>query len=169
MSQVNHVEFLTSQTNLVSSGKHDNTIMQWRIVFGDVNEQGIKSGIFDRSKFDFSSTDDVSSARSTSLGHRRVRSSEPTMNAKIWNPFDRSISVSPRSTAVQNLDDDYPSKPIKLDRSEINQYMKRYGGGAYQRSVSRQKSEDFLREYSVVRPVSRERKKMRSEGSLPKL
>eukprot|EP00794_Sanderia_malayensis_P015205 gene15205-16775_t len=177
VSDVNNVSFLPSQSHLVSSGQHNNTVIQWRIAFGNIYEQGIKSGIFPRSaKINDNDINNiigerVSSSRGTTpkLGHRRVRSVEPRRMTFDVNPFQGSGSVSPRKSSIKCWDGDYPSRQVKLQPFEIRKHLQKTG--ACEHIVALRKSKGFLQDYNVVGPITKERQKKTSkEGkSFPKI
>ncbi len=165
VSNVNHVRFLASEVGIVSSGQLDNTVMQWKIVFGNAYEQGIRNGVFQR-RFvdrDVSNEGRLSSRRTTKLGHRRVRSTEPCTMTSEQDLLKRSSSVSPRQVGIENLEDRYPNKQTRMDAFEIQKHLKRTGTCGH--ILALQKSRDFVRDYNVVRPVSKERRRKKSEDA----
>ena len=154
---------------MVSAGQFDNAVMQWRIVFGRAEETGIRSGYFRRNTIEEQNETRFFRERSLSLGHRRIRGSESPRVSED-DPFARPISVSPRKTGVEKIDDDYPNKATRMGREEINEYLNRSGKGMYPREVAYHKSNEFLDDYAVFTPVTTEQKKKRNqERTLPYL
>ena len=76
--------------HLISSGRFDNAVMQWRIALGKAQERGIKHGIFSRAQLasGAAGSGDLTTRRMSQLGHRKVRSFQ------ISPPIDKDLPYS---------------------------------------------------------------------------
>lgn len=103
--------------------------------------------------------------QASSVGHRKLRRADSrTSSSSERDPFARPTSTSLKATGVEKIADDYREKTKRMSQDEIQEYLNGTGKGVLQRDVALRKSHDFLAEYNVQGPVTKEQKQRRKQG-----
>ena len=129
---------------LLTAGRHDHAIIQWRITLGDAHEQGTGKGYFkpvygyDRIHEDKPSDEIADSPRTSTYtsGHRRVRKQDSLVSPR----------TTVKQTSIKNLDQDYYNKPAQMDQSQMQDYLAQTGRGMSGREVALERSQEFVAE-----------------------
>jgi len=168
VGRVNKVCFLPSGVHLLSSGQYDNAVVQWRIVFGKLNNASWKTGFIREHTIEDTTDGRLTGRELSSMGHRKMRQADSQTSSTIENdPFARPSSVVIKRTGVENIPDDYYHRKKVMSPQEIQENLQQSGTGVSEQDIVLQKSRSFLQNYTVMTPITKEQKHQRKQGRIP--
>ncbi|XP_065061428.1 echinoderm microtubule-associated protein-like 1 [Rhopilema esculentum] len=164
VGSITKVCFLPSKLHLVSVGRYDNAVMQWRITLRNTDDIGIKSSYYRERTMEDQIEGKSSREKSSSFGHRRIRGSE----SRLSGPFSRTGLHRAKGSSVENIPNDYNNVLKRMDTDQMQDFLHRSGVGLSETELAVNKSIDYLEDYAVISPITKEQKQKRQrKGSLP--
>ena len=164
VGSITKVCFLPSELHLVSVGRYDNAVMQWRITLRKTDDIGMKGSYYRERTMEDQIEGKSSRERSSSFGHRRIRGSD----SRLSDPFSRTGLHRGKGTSVENIPNDYNNILKIMDTDQMQDFLHRSGEGLSETELAVRKSVDYLEDYAVISPITKEQKQKRQrKGSLP--